>query len=67
MTTSKQTPLPEVGQKWRCKGFVFRIDHVDDKEIYMVRFSQLFEYLGTPMRTDHAIWLEAFADAEREV
>ena len=53
---------PVAGELWRCNGYDFRVDHVSETEVYLVRFADHSE-LGRPMRIDKSLWVSDMCHA----
>ena len=54
--------MPVVGELWSCRGFEFRVDDVQNGEVYFVRWSGDQER-GVPMRCDVELWRSEMTDA----
>ena len=57
------TQLPTVGQVYAKAGFLFRIDRVTAKEVYVCRMIQAGGLL-VPMRVTVDYWCKNMSDAE---
>lgn len=53
--------MPVVGKFYENRGFTYRVDHIQDGEVYFVRWKGNDEY-GVAMRVDLAVWGREMAD-----
>lgn len=60
--------LPKIGEMYRARGYVFRVDDIRDGEVYVVRWpeSDTAGAIGEPIRVSVEVWEKEMADVAED-